>query len=141
MESGVEMSADAASWDLMVILSGAPFGDESISTALRYVEAVSALGGRVLVWGCGFSTWLTQDGHPDTKPGNAMAWNMDYPSPQKHVAELITRYRDTLTWIACRYCSEERNFTSHIPGVRTRLAMQIGKHTKRSAKVVTVGLT
>ncbi len=70
-----------------------------------------------------------------------MNWNADYPSPQKHVSDLIDTYSETLTWIACRYCSEERNFTNHIPSVRTRLAMQIGKHAKRSAKVVTVGLT
>ncbi len=56
-------TSEAPTWDLMVILSGAPFGDESISTAIRYVETVSGLGGRVLVWGCGFSTWLTQDGY------------------------------------------------------------------------------
>lgn len=135
------ITSDAKSWDLMVILSGAPFGDESISTALRYIEAVSEAGGRVLVWGCGFSTWLTQDGYPDTKPRNAMSWSMDYPSPQKYVSDLIDKYSETLTWVACRYCTEERNFTNHIPSVRTKLAMQIGKHSIRSAKVVTVGLT
>lgn len=128
-------------WDLMVILAGSPFSDESISTALRYIEAVSQSGGRVLVWGCGFSTWLTQRGYRDTKPGNAMAWGTEYPSPQRHVANLIDTYSATLTWVACRFCSEERNLTDHMPSVRTKLAMQIGKHIKRSAKVMTVGLT
>lgn len=134
-------TTDGKTWDLMVILSGAPFGDESISTALRYIEAVSEIGGHVLIWGCGFSTWLTQNGYPDTKPGNAMEWSKDYPSPQKHVSNLLDKYDATLTWIACRYCSEERNFTDHIPPVRTKLAMQIANHSRRSTKVVTVGLT
>jgi hypothetical protein len=135
------VNSETYTWDLMVIMSGAPFGDESVCTALRYVDAVAARGGRVLVWACGFSTWLTQAGYGPTKPGNPMAWSLDYPSPQKQIADLLGRHGDTLTWIACRTCSEERNLMDHTPPVRMRLAMQMAKHCYQSAKVVTVGLT
>ena len=128
-------------WDLMVILPAAPFSDESVSTALRFIDATASSGGRVLVWACGFATWLTQAGQPATKPSNAMDWSMDCPSPQRSVGDLLKRNAKTLTWVACRFCSEERNFVNHLPAVRMKLAMQMASCSKQALKTVTVGLT
>lgn len=128
-------------WDLMVILPAAPFGDESVSTALRVLDALGRREGRVLVWACGFSTWLTQDGHPETKPVNAMDRSATYPSPQAVVRALLLAHSETLTWVACRFCSEERQFVNHLPLVRMKLAMQMAAHSRQSRKTITIGLT
>ncbi|MBD8104622.1 MULTISPECIES: hypothetical protein [Plantibacter] len=127
--------------DLFVILAAAPFGDESVSTAVRCIRAVLDRGGRVIVWTCGFANWLTQEGHPSVKPTNALARDQDYPSTQSIVLRMIDEKEDRLEWYACRFCSDERNLLRHAPAAHVRLAMRLVATSRRARTVISVGLT
>lgn len=135
------MNSREDSRDVVIVLAGAPFQDDSLGLALRTIADLMTRGARVHVWACGFATWLTQAHAPHKKPRGAMDWEQVYPSAAGTISELLTKHAEMLLWTACRTCSEERNLTNRVPEVKMRLATQMRRHFDRAHTVLTVGTT
>ncbi|MGF1662371.1 MAG: hypothetical protein ACFCVG_07845 [Kineosporiaceae bacterium] len=127
-------------WDLMLALMGAGYADDGVSTALDWVAAAAAAGGRVQVWACGYATLLTQRALGRTKPRNAMDWDAEHLTTATWATDLLARHPGSVRWLACRFCSDERGAVDHVPAVRVRPAMSFGRHVAESAKTVFVGV-
>ncbi|EPH05553.1 hypothetical protein HMPREF1531_00982 [Propionibacterium sp. oral taxon 192 str. F0372] len=126
-------------FDVMMVLAGAPYSDDSLGTALRTVEQLLARDASVHVWACGFATWLTQVGEP-VKPAGALDWEFSFPSASGVVLEMINEYPKSLLWTACRTCSMERRLTNHAAPVRMRLATQMRRYFDAADKLISVGV-
>lgn len=135
-----DRDAPKPSWDLLVALMGAPYGDDSVGTVLRLCEAVVSAGGRVQVWACGYATMLTQDSLSATKPSNVMRWADEYSSSAETVRSLVDRSAGSLRWSVCGFCSLERGATTHIGSVAVRPASTFGRRVRESATSVFVGV-
>jgi sulfur relay (sulfurtransferase) complex TusBCD TusD component (DsrE family) len=125
--------------DLMLLLTGAPYASDLVTTALRLLDAVLAKGGTVRVWACGYATMLTQCSLGEVKPGNMRELGRDYPSTASVVRRMLADYRGQLAWDVCRFCSEERGATGHIDEVRVRSPLKIGKLAGAATKVLYIG--
>jgi sulfur relay (sulfurtransferase) complex TusBCD TusD component (DsrE family) len=125
--------------DLMLFLTAAPYGSDTVSTALRLLDAVLAKGASVQVWTCGYATMLTQSALGDTKPANFRALGRRYPTAASLVRSLITAYAPHLTWYACRFCTEERGAAAHIAEVRVRSPLRLRSVIDSCTKVVYIG--
>ena len=127
-------------WDLLVVLMGAPYADDGVSTALRWVESVARAGGRVQVWTCGYATLLTQRALGESKPRDVLGTTSPPLSSAAWVDSLIASSSGRARWLSCRYCSEERGATDHVDAVRVRPATAFHRHVGESAKTVVAGV-
>jgi sulfur relay (sulfurtransferase) complex TusBCD TusD component (DsrE family) len=131
--------AAAARNDLLLAVMGAPHGSEQTTTLLRLAQAVLERGSTVEVWTCGYATMLTHEALGERKPRNMVDWEGDYPSAAALVGELLSAYAGRLRWSACRFCSEERGVTAHIPEVRVRPPFKFGDHLAAAGKTIFIG--
>jgi sulfur relay (sulfurtransferase) complex TusBCD TusD component (DsrE family) len=126
--------------DVLVTIMGAPHADDTVTTALRLVQAALERGGSVQVWTCGYATLLTQRGLGEHKPRNLAAWETEYPTTATVVADLLAAYPDTLHWYGCRFCSDDRGAVDHLPQVVLRPPARYADNVVAAAKTVLVGV-
>ena len=126
-------------WDLLVTLMAPPHASDTFTTVLRLLEATLARGARVQVWTCGYATLLTQRSLGTTKPRNIVAWEREHRSAAALVRDLLAANDGRLAWHACRFCSEERGASAHIPEVKLRAPFRFAGHVAESRKTVLIG--
>lgn len=126
--------------DVLVTLMGAPHADDTVTSALRMVQAMLERGGRVQVWTCGYATLLTQRALGGSKPRNLAEWSVDYPSTATLVEDMLDAFPDTLFWYGCRFCSDDRGAAEHLPRVVLRPPAKYADNVAAAAKTVLVGV-
>ena len=126
-------------WDLLLAVMAAPHASDTFTTVLRLLEAALASGARVQVWTCGHATLLTQRSLGELKPRNVVDWTREHPSSAALVRQLLEASGGRLAWHACRFCSEERGATDHIPEVRVRPPFRFVDHVAAARKTVLIG--
>ncbi len=134
------MAPQLAPSDVLLAVMGAPHTGELTTTVLRLTQALLDQQGSVQVWTCGYATMLTQETLGASKPRNVVAWTTDYPSSLTLVGDLLTAYPDTLRWYSCRFCSEERGATHHLPAVRLRPPFKFGEHVAAARRTLVMGV-
>lgn len=116
--------------DVLVALMGTPHISDMTTSALRLTQALLDRGAQVQLWTCGYATMLTQRSLGENKPRNLVDWSGNYPSTAALAQEMLAAALDQLRWYACRFCSEERGATAHIPEVRLRPPFKFAEHIK-----------
>lgn len=134
------MAGKTAHWDLLLAVMGAPHVSDMTTTVLRLIQAALDQGARVQVWTCGYATLLTQCSLGNRKPRNLMRWSTDYPSTAALVRDLVTEHEARMSWCVCRFCSEERGATAHIPPVRIRPPFKFVDHVAQARKTLLIGV-
>ncbi|HEY0168573.1 MAG TPA: hypothetical protein VGB75_16130 [Jatrophihabitans sp.] len=109
-----------AARSLFLGLIGAPYESDQLTTALRIADEAVRQQHRVTVWTCGYATALTTAALGPTRPRNANDWDVRYPSTAALASGLLDWAGDSLDWLVCRYCAEERGTLDQMPGVRVR---------------------
>ncbi len=132
--------ATADRCDLLFVVVGTPHESDMTTTLMRLLHASLDLGGRVQVWTCGYATMLTQRSLGEGKPRNLVAWSQHYPSTATLVADLVNEREGRLGWYVCRFCSEERGATEHIPEAQVRPALKFANHVTSARKTVFMGV-
>lgn len=127
--------------ELLLTMMGAPHSSDMTTTLFRLARAVLDRSATLQIWACGYATMLTHSALDECKPRNIVDWNGDYPSTAKLAAELLADYPGRVHWYACRFCSEERGVTAHIPEVRVRPAFSFSDHVDAADKTVFLGLS
>ena len=126
-------------WDLLMVLTAAPYQDEGISSALLLASAVLDRGASTQVWTCGWASLLTRRELGAGKPRNLRRLSEEYPSTASMIAELLRRHDGRLRWNVCRFCSAERAAGEHIHGVRLRSPLKMTSLVAECAKTIYVG--
>ncbi|MFD1147567.1 hypothetical protein [Saccharothrix hoggarensis] len=134
------MARAIPSTDVLITLMGAPHADDTVTSAIRLVQAMLARGGRVQVWTCGYATMLTQRSLGDSKPRNLADWSAEYPTTTALVSELLEAFPEQLFWYGCRFCSDDRGATDHLPGVVLRAPAKYADNVAAAAKTVLIGV-
>lgn len=132
--------ADAPAWDLLLVLLGAPYAGDTVSTALAWTGAAVAGGARVQVWTCGYATSLSQAALGHVKAPHPVRRDEDHPTSVAWLDAFVTAHPDRARWLVCRFCSEERGQGPHVPSARVRPAMAFVRHVRESAATVVVGV-
>lgn len=101
-------------------LIGPPYESDQLTTALRIVDEAIRQEHRVTVWTCGYSTALTAAALGPNKPRNAQTWGVRFPSTSALAIDLLDWAGESLQWLVCRYCAEERGVLDQVPQVRVR---------------------
>ncbi|QCB92295.1 hypothetical protein [Cellulomonas shaoxiangyii] len=133
-------AGDAPAWDLLLVLLGAPYAGDTVSTALTWARAAVAAGTRVQVWTCGYATSLSQAALGHAKVAHPLRRHEEHPTSVAWLDALVAEHPDRVRWLVCRFCSEERGQGPHVPAVRVRPAMSFVRHVRESAKTVVVGV-
>lgn len=120
-------------WDVLLVVTAAPYSSDAVTSALRIAQAVLDGGGSVRFWACGYATMLTQTVQGDTKIVNTRDPDGHYPSSSAVARAMIAAHGDRFGWIGCTACSAERGAVSHIPEVRLRSPLRL-KQTMAAAK-------
>jgi hypothetical protein len=126
--------------DVLVTLMGAPHADDMTTSALRLVQAMLETGASVQVWTCGYATLLTQVSLGATKPRNLAAWSVDYPSTAGLVDGMLDAFAGRLHWYVCRFCSDDRGASAHLPRVRTRPPAGYAANVAAAGKTLLIGV-
>ena len=126
-------------WDLLLIVTGAPYGSDMLTTALRLAQAVLRRGGTVRIWACGYTTMVTQTNLGELKPPNLRHPDRPYPSMPTVVRRLLAGFPGQVGWIGCTACSGERGATHHIEEVRLRSPARFAQTIAASARTVFIG--
>jgi sulfur relay (sulfurtransferase) complex TusBCD TusD component (DsrE family) len=126
--------------DVLLVVMGAPHESDLITSALRLTQALLEQGAVVSVWACGYATLLTQQSMGTRKPRNLAAWSVRYPSTVTLVMDLMTAFPGRLHWFGCRYCSDDRGATDHVPEVRTGTPAHFPKHVTASKQTIFMGV-
>jgi hypothetical protein len=136
-------------WDLALIVTGPPYGSETLGPALRLVDTALRRQAAVLVWACGYNTMLTQRSLGRVKPRNPLCWDERHPTTAAIVGDLLERYPDEpsrprprqggLTWYVCRFCLEDRGAGPQIDGIRLASFSKLPGCVHRSAKTLYLG--
>lgn len=126
--------------DVLITLMGAPHADDTFTHVLRTVHAMLEAGGRVQVWACGYATGLTQRSLGRSKPRNLVDWSGDYPSTGALVGDLLEAFPERFFWYGCRFCSDERGMTDHLPSVVLRAPAHFRQNVEAATKAVLVGV-
>ncbi len=133
------VAAKTRRWDLLLVLTAAPYSTDVVTTTLRMGQAALELKSTVRIWACGYATMLTQTSLGDTMPRNARDPETVYPSTAALVKQLIADFDGRLSWIGCTACSAERGATSHIPQVRLRSPARFMQTINAADKTVYIG--
>lgn len=133
------VTAATRRWDLLLIVTAAPYGSDMLTTALRMAQAVLAKGGSVRIWACGYTTMVTQAPLGDAKPRNLQDPERVYPSMPAVVRQLLAGWPGQLAWIGCTACSGERGATNHIEEVRLRSPARFASTIAASGRTVFIG--
>jgi hypothetical protein len=126
--------------DLLLAVMGAPHVSDMTTTLFRVAQSVLERGGTLQVWTCGYATMLTHGALGEQKPRNMVDWAGDYPSTTTLARELLAAHPERLRWYACRFCSEERGVSEHIPEVRVRPPFKFADHVAAAGKTVFLGV-
>ncbi|GLZ32201.1 hypothetical protein Lesp02_43890 [Lentzea sp. NBRC 105346] len=126
--------------DVLVTVMGAPHADDTVTSVLRLLQAMLTRGARVQVWTCGYATLLTQRALGDSKPRNLADWSVDYPTTATLVRELLDAFPETLFWYGCRFCSDDRGATDHLPQVVMRPPARYADNVAAADKTLLVGV-
>ncbi|MEU9113898.1 hypothetical protein AB0D04_19470 [Streptomyces sp. NPDC048483] len=126
--------------DILLTVMGEPHSSDRVTSVLRMTQALLDRGARVAVWTCGYATLLTQRSLGDAKPRNLASWDTDYPSTAALVAELLDAHPDRLYWYGCRFCSDDRGATDHLPQVVLRPPAGYAANVAAARKTLTVGV-
>lgn len=126
--------------DVLVTLMGAPHASDQVTSALRLTQALLERGAGVQVWTCGYATLLTQRSLGEDKPRNLADWNAEYPSTARVAAELLRAFPDQLYWYGCRFCSDDRGATDHLPQVVLRPPAGYAANVAAARRVIKVGV-
>ncbi|MBX7553614.1 hypothetical protein K1Y78_38035 [Streptomyces sp. tea 10] len=126
--------------DVLLTLMGAPHASDQVTSALRLAQALLERGASVQVWTCGYATLLTQRGQGPDKPRNLADWNGSYLSPPGLAGELLDAFPDRLHWYGCRFCSDDRGVTEHLPQVVLRPPGGYAANVAASDKTLLVGV-
>jgi sulfur relay (sulfurtransferase) complex TusBCD TusD component (DsrE family) len=126
-------------WDLLLIVTGAPYGSDMLTTALRLAQAVLRRGGSVRIWACGYTTMVTQTPLGEVKPPNLQHPDRPYPSMPTVVRQLLAGFPGRVGWIGCTACSGERGATHHIEEVRLRSPARFAATIAASGRTVFIG--
>ena len=110
----------AAGRSVFLGLIGPPYESDQLTTALRIADEAVRQQHRVTIWTCGYSTTLTSAALGPVKPRNAQTWGVNFPSTSALAADLLAWAGDSLQWLVCRYCAEERGVLHQMPQVRVR---------------------
>jgi len=126
-------------WDLLLIVTGAPYGSDMLTTALRLAQAVLRRGGSVRIWACGYTTMVTQTHLGELKPPNLRHPDRPYPSMPTVVRQLLAGFPGQVGWIGCTACSGERGATHHIEEVRLRSPARFAQTIAASTRTIFIG--
>jgi hypothetical protein len=126
-------------WDLLLVVTGAPYGSDLLTTALRLAQAVLRRGGSVRIWACGYTTMVTQTALGELKPPDLRDPDRPYPSMPAVVRQLLAGFPGQVGWIGCTACSGERGATHHIEEVRLRSPARFAQTIAASARTVFIG--
>jgi sulfur relay (sulfurtransferase) complex TusBCD TusD component (DsrE family) len=131
-------SADAS--PVLLVVMGAPYESELVTTVFRLVDATLAKRHRLLVWTCGGATSLTVRGVGEAKPPNLLRRSTEYPSTAHVVSELMARYGPRLEWHICEQCMRERGTIDQIDGVRIQPPFRFLRFLDEAAVCMSVGV-
>lgn len=134
------MARPVPATDVLLTLMGAPHASDLTTTALRLTQAMLERGGRVQVWTCGYATLLTQRSLSSRKPRNLADWEVDYPSTAALIEDMLAAFPDQLYWYGCRFCSDERGATDHLPQVVLRPPAGYAANVAAAGKTLLVGV-
>jgi hypothetical protein len=126
--------------DVLITMMGAPHASDMVTSVLRMCQALLDRGASVQVWACGYATMLTQQGLGDSKPRNLSDWSVDYPSTATIVRRMLGAHQDQMYWYGCRFCSDDRGATAHIPEVRVQPPFKFADHVAAAGKTMFVGV-
>lgn len=126
--------------DVLITLMGSPHAGDLTTSALRLTQALLARGASVQVWACGYATLLTQQALGETKPRDVANWGTRHPSTATLVRGLIETFPGRLFWYGCRFCSEDRGATNHIPEVPVRPPFVFADHVAAAGKTMYLGV-
>lgn len=126
--------------DLMLAAMGAPHLSSQTTSLLRLAGASLARGAEIRIWTCGYATMLTAESLGASKPRNVLDWGGSYPSTPSLARELLATYPGSVSWLACRFCSDERGATPQIPEVRLETPMRFGTHMAAAGKTIFFGV-
>lgn len=128
------------STDVLITLMGAPHADDTVTDALRLVQSLLDVGASVSVWTCGYATMLTQRGLGATKPRNLARWDTEYPSTATIIATMLDAHPGRLHWYGCRFCSDDRGATDHLPSVVLRPPARYADNVAAASKTMLIGV-
>ncbi|MFJ4095305.1 hypothetical protein ACIPYS_27260 [Kitasatospora sp. NPDC089913] len=126
--------------DVLLTFMGAPHRTDLTTTVLRLVQSMLEQGGRVQVWACGYATMLTQQSLGEFKPRDLADWSTRHPSTATIVQEMLRAFPDRLYWYGCRFCSDDRGATAHVPEVAMRAPHAYAANLAATAKTVLIGV-
>jgi sulfur relay (sulfurtransferase) complex TusBCD TusD component (DsrE family) len=125
--------------DVLVTMTAAPFESDTVTTALRLVDAMLRQGAKVQVWACGYATTLTQRSLGELKPPDLLDLRAKHPSTAALVGSLLKAHPDALVWNVCRFCAEDRGALDHIDGVPTKSFSRYSRLVAAAGKTVYIG--
>ncbi|MFI8894975.1 hypothetical protein [Streptomyces paradoxus] len=126
--------------DVLLTLMGAPHAGDQVTSALRLTQALLERGAAVQVWTCGYATLMTQRGQGPDKPRNLADWNRSHPSLPGLAEELLGAFPDRLHWYGCRFCSDDRGVTEHLPQVVLRPPAGYAANVAAADKTLLIGI-
>ncbi|MFI9824536.1 hypothetical protein ACIHFC_29400 [Streptomyces sp. NPDC052013] len=126
--------------DVLLTLMGAPHAGDQVTSALRLTQALLERGAAVQVWTCGYATLLTQRAQGPDKPRNLADWNRTYPSLPGLAEDLLGAFPDRLHWYGCRFCSDDRGVTEHLPQVVLRPPAGYAANVAAADKTLLIGV-
>jgi hypothetical protein len=134
------MAGPPAPVDLLIVLTGPPYGSDLVTTVLRVVDTALAGRASVRVWACGYATMLTRQALGRTKPANPRDWSRRYPTTAALIADLADTHADgRFGWLVCRFCANDRGADGQIPQVRLVSPFRIGETVAAAATTVYIG--
>ncbi|GIG63044.1 hypothetical protein Lfu02_74160 [Longispora fulva] len=125
--------------DVLLVVTGAPFASDMLTTVLRLVDELLRRGRSVLVWACGYTTMLTQTALGGHKPRDLDDWAARHPSTAAVVSGLLAEYAALFSWEVCTYCAQDRGAGPHVPGVRLRAPSRIGTNVAAARTTIYIG--
>lgn len=126
--------------DLLIVLTGPPYGSDLVTTVFRLVDAVLVSGASVRVWTCGYATMLTRQALGERKQADPRDWSRHYPTTAALVAGLVTSHGAAgFGWVVCRFCATERGADAQIPQARMVSPFTLGRHVDSARRVVYIG--